>query len=61
MQEAPVSVISCAAVGSGQPGSFISRYNNLALPAGGYIDVYAKTSNQSIVGQISVEELSSDS
>ena len=52
MQEAPVNVISCGAVGSGSPGCFRSRYNNLAIPMGGMIDIYVKTCNQNNVAQI---------
>lgn len=61
MQGADVSVVSCNAVGSNQPGCFISRYNSLAIPLGGYIDVYVKTSNQSLVGSIQVDQVESDS
>ena len=61
MQEAPVTVISCSALGSAEPGCFRSRYNNLAVPYGGAVDVYVKTANQGVVADISVDELESDS
>ena len=52
MQDAPVPVLSCGAVASGQPGCFSSRYNNMAIPMGGVADVYVKTSNQSLVKEL---------
>lgn len=61
MQDAPITVISCSALGSADPGCFRSRYNNLAIPQGGAVDIYAKTANQGVVAQISVQELESDS
>lgn len=61
MQDAPITVISCSALGSDDPGCFRSRYNNLALPQGGAVDIYAKTANQGVVAQLSIQELESDS
>ena len=61
LQEAPVNVISCSALGSQQPGCFRSRYNNLAIPYGGAVDIYVKTSNQNVVKEIQIAQLSTDS
>lgn len=55
MQDAPVNVISCNASGSAQPGCFRDRYNNLALPSGGAVDVYVKTANQNSVTQLLIQ------
>lgn len=46
LQQSPVNVISCKAIGSADAGCFRSRYNNLAVPRGGVVDVYVKTQNQ---------------
>lgn len=60
MQDAPINVISCGAASSTQAGCFRSRYNNLALPAGGAVDVYVKTANQAVVVQLPFSDLSID-
>ena len=57
MQDAPVDVISCGACSSGEPGCFSDRYNNLAIPSGGAVDVYVKSCNQYKVKQIEVSNL----
>lgn len=54
MQDAPVNVLSCCALGSGQPGCFRSSYNDLAVPIGGAVDIYVKTQNQNQIRQVTV-------
>lgn len=61
MQDAPVNVISCGAASSNQAGCFRSRYNNMALPMGGAIDVYIKTTNQASIIQLPFNSLNEDS
>lgn len=57
MQTAPITVLSCNAQGSSEPGCFRSRYNSVALPMGGVIDIYAKTQNQNDVTDINFDHL----
>lgn len=54
LQESPVNVISCKAIGSADAGCFRARYNNLAVPRGGVVDVYVKTQNQPSVQTVQV-------
>ena len=61
MQDAPVSVLGCGATSSTQAGCFRSRYNNMAIPMGGAVDVYIKTANQAVVTQVAIDELQIDS
>lgn len=61
LQDAPVNVVSCNAIGSQQPGCFRSRYNNLAIPYGSAVDIYVKTSNQNAVKQLEMTSLEQDS
>ena len=54
LQDSPVNVISCRAIGSADAGCFRSRYNNLDIPAGGIVDVYVKTQNQASTQTINI-------
>ena len=55
LQQSPVNVISCKAIGSADAGCFRARYNNLAIPRGGVVDVYVKTQNQPSVKTIDIQ------
>ena len=61
MQDAPIAVLSCNALGSAEPGCFRSRQNSVALPMGGLIDIYVKTQNQNSVEELAIDTLESDS
>lgn len=57
LQEAPINVLSCSVLGSRQEGCFRARYNNLAIPIAGAVDVYVKTSNQLSIKQLRFDSM----
>lgn len=52
LQEAPVTVLSCKALGSNAAGCFRARQNNLDIPMAGVVDVYVKTQKQASIKQL---------
>lgn len=59
LQQSPITVLSCKAVGSSDIGCLRSRYNNLDIPIAGIVDIYVKTQNQASVYNLKLQ--SSDS
>lgn len=52
LQEAPVTVLSCKALGSNAAGCFRARQNSLDIPIAGVVDVYVKTQKQASIKQL---------